>query len=38
MKTNNKLNKGTKEVKQNTIINFQNTKHVVWNKRRRYGV
>lgn len=38
MKTNRKLNKETKGVKQNIIINFQNTKHVVWNKRRRYGV
>ncbi len=38
MKTNKKLNKGTKEVKQFTVINFQNTKHVTWNKRRRYGI
>ena len=38
MKTTKKLNKQTREVKQLTIINFQNTKHVTWNKRRRYGV
>ena len=38
MKTNNKLDKGAKEVRQATVINFQNAKHVVWNKRRRYGV
>ena len=38
MKTNKKLNKATKEVKQITIMNFQNTKHVVWNNRRRYGI
>lgn len=38
MKTDNKLNKETKEVRQATVINFQNAKHVVWNKIRRYGV
>jgi len=35
MKTNKK---GNKETKQVTIMSFNNTKHVVWNKRRRFGM
>lgn len=34
-----KLKKVNKEVKQVTIMNFSNNaKHVVWNKRRRFGI
>jgi hypothetical protein len=35
MKTNKKVNKVTNQI---TVMNFNNTKHAVWNKRRRFGM
>jgi hypothetical protein len=30
--------KTNKETKQIVIMNFHNAKHIVWNKRRRFGL
>jgi hypothetical protein len=35
MKTSKKLNRETKQV---IVINMNNTKRGVWNKRRRFGI
>ncbi len=38
MKINKKLSIDNKQSKQTIIINLNNSKHIIWNKRRRFGI
>ena len=38
MKISKKTNVETKQPKQTAIMNLNNTKHILWNERRRFGI
>ncbi len=38
MKISKKVNIEIKQPKQSAIMNLNNTKHIIWNERRRFGV